>query len=230
MLTARGVERYGDRFSMCCRNEPVTRAHSVVQRYPDSFTRTIPIWCAVVNVIVREHLDAAGASCGSPDAASGADSPTTDGIPGLHLPSWVSEAERHEVSALIPVLASRVPPRVKAAIVQAAQLHSHTWRPLRPVWLCPQSFPTAPALGIGASIIDTDARDARDATSGEGRDNDVAWDEVPPLFDSSDPCVKRLAGCSCPPASLLTPPTCSAQVHTCSSAVCLSACFVETAT
>jgi tRNA A64-2'-O-ribosylphosphate transferase len=68
------------------------------KRQPDSFSRTLPIWCAVWNralARVKQRLAATGASAtGSSDALStGVAASSTEWNTELHLPLWVRSVE-----------------------------------------------------------------------------------------------------------------------------------------
>ena len=99
------------------------RDHSVMivdstrsgKRFPDALTKTVAIWCCVINCSVH---------------GAGGDGNT------LWLPDWISASEASQIERLVD--------RWVAALLRPAlapvltKLRSHLKKPLRPFWCCPE--------------------------------------------------------------------------------------------
>ncbi|KAJ5043173.1 uncharacterized protein L3040_004554 [Drepanopeziza brunnea f. sp. 'multigermtubi'] len=91
------------------------------KRMPDALSKTIPIWCAVLNRVLfpnerqRHHL--------------------------YTPPQVVSESEHAQVTALLPSFAEAL----RALKIPLDELRSHVSKPLRPVWITPDSDLTSTA-------------------------------------------------------------------------------------
>ncbi len=77
------------------------------KRWPDSFSRTVPVWCMVLNRIAR------------------LEPPCT----GPLLPSWLLPCDAQEVQELVPMLADALPEEARRAV------RSVLCAPLVPVWV-----------------------------------------------------------------------------------------------
>ena len=102
------------------------------KRFPDSFSRTVPIWCAVLNGI------AFGTVC-------------------LHLPPWIPQIERRR---LLEVVRKWIDTVQETAPDVAEIIRSYVALPLHPVWLspCVASFqnPRNASLRVNQAIDATD--------------------------------------------------------------------------
>ncbi|KAL4421701.1 hypothetical protein ABPG77_010645 [Micractinium sp. CCAP 211/92] len=71
------------------------------KRFPDAMSKTIPMWCAVLNRAVHRLRQQAAAPAAAPHAAAAV---AAGAVPGaapwdckLHLPPWVSDVERNSI-------------------------------------------------------------------------------------------------------------------------------------
>eukprot|EP01006_Ploeotia_vitrea_P014419 TRINITY_DN38954_c0_g1_i1.p1 TRINITY_DN38954_c0_g1~~TRINITY_DN38954_c0_g1_i1.p1 ORF type:complete len:505 (+),score=15.23 TRINITY_DN38954_c0_g1_i1:21-1535(+) len=85
------------------------------KKFPDSFTRTIPIWCAIMNTCVLQ--------------ASGSEAAPTTSL--LHMPPWVSDSEVAQVQAKLPQFVRTA----RDHGVDWSPLVAHADKPLRCVWV-----------------------------------------------------------------------------------------------
>jgi hypothetical protein len=128
------------------------------KRFPDSFSRTIPIWCCIVNravAAVRRRQAAISDDSGgdAADAGGGCDDSTLAGDgdgrhsavdacawdAALHLPSWVSPSEASQIEAKLDAWVHLLVDSGVDLNGVAATLR----RPLRPLWLSQASATTA---------------------------------------------------------------------------------------
>jgi tRNA A64-2'-O-ribosylphosphate transferase len=102
------------------------------KRFPDALTKTVPIWCAVLNTVVFGNK-------GGEDGC---------GAGPVRLPGWLPASERDQISALVPRFAAGLPEDVRASIRSA--LAGMLTGPLVPVWVCQ---PAASDGGARASTV-----------------------------------------------------------------------------
>jgi tRNA A64-2'-O-ribosylphosphate transferase len=95
------------------------------KRFPDSFVKTIPIWCAVLNRAVA-RLRSASASASASAAAAASEWDTE-----LHVPVWVSGSEAHQISARLDGWVQEV----LHSGIDLSALCAALRKPLRPLWL-----------------------------------------------------------------------------------------------
>ncbi|PRP80434.1 hypothetical protein PROFUN_11889 [Planoprotostelium fungivorum] len=82
--------------------------------FPDSFSRTIPIWACVINrLIATERKD-----------------PLYDTT--LHLPPWITQAEQSRVNSLIDHFVQTI----RNSGVDLSSVSKVLHKPLRPLWIC----------------------------------------------------------------------------------------------
>ena len=120
------------------------------KRFPDALSKTVPIWCCVINrALVRppcalasdvplEHgLPAAAGAVGCPTRfAGGWDT-------ALHLPPWVPPSEAAQIEAHIGGWVDALCSPALAPVL--SRLRAALDRPLRPGWLCPPADDDAAA-------------------------------------------------------------------------------------
>eukprot|EP00743_Colponemidia_sp_Colp-15_P013112 GILK01015120.1.p1 GENE.GILK01015120.1~~GILK01015120.1.p1 ORF type:complete len:486 (+),score=58.00 GILK01015120.1:252-1709(+) len=94
------------------------------KRFPDSFSRTIPIWCCVVNNLINRHKIKLGRTEEVLDCT-------------LHLPSWVSAVEASQINERIDSWVNQL--EEDAASCLFDELAQTVRKPLRPLWVCPES-------------------------------------------------------------------------------------------
>ena len=106
--------------------------------FPDALSKTVPIWCAVVNTAVA--LYRADAGMGDGDA------------PGLELPAWVPEAEVSQIEARIDVWAMQL---LDAGVDEFGTLAKEMTAPLACVWAHPShtTLPEVCQLRQGRAVI-----------------------------------------------------------------------------
>ncbi|EOD31064.1 hypothetical protein EMIHUDRAFT_449651 [Emiliania huxleyi CCMP1516] len=114
------------------------------KRFPDSLSKTVPIWCCVVN-----------RACAELSADRRADWDTD-----LHLPPWVPPSEASQIEARIGgwVAALRRPAMAAVLAGFARALDA----PLRPGWLCP---PPPPDGGCAVAAAATEGAVAAERSS-----------------------------------------------------------------
>ncbi|CAM9863616.1 unnamed protein product, partial [Discosporangium mesarthrocarpum] len=91
------------------------------KRFPDSFTSTIPIWCAVLNRLVAEDRAREG----------------QDWDVDLHTPRWLSPSEAAQIKEKLD---GWVEGLGGARASLQGRLARVLRKPLRPVWLCPDGL------------------------------------------------------------------------------------------
>ena len=93
--------------------------------FPDSLTKTIPIWCAVVNhIILGEPFETA------------------------HFPAWLPSSEIEEIRKLLPIWTKSLPPVIVIALRSA--LGGKLTKRLRPHWVCNAISEDAPCTSLDA--------------------------------------------------------------------------------
>ena len=113
------------------------------KRWPDSFSRTVPIWCYVVNRAVQRHrqrsqqqTQAANNDRDVTEAkteATEAEAEDEMDWDELCLPDWVSDSEKQQVEQLIPEFINTF--THAAGTAQLAHLAYILTRPLRPMYI-----------------------------------------------------------------------------------------------
>ena len=103
------------------------------KRFPDALTKTVPIWCCVVNrALAAERAERAAAADELSPAAWDA---------RLHLPPWVPPSERSQIEARLDGWVAALRKPALAPVV--SRLDAALDRPLVPSWLCPDAAETA---------------------------------------------------------------------------------------
>jgi len=134
------------------------------KEFPDSFTRTLPIWCAVINrALAREGWD-----------------------DELYMPLWTDTTEHDNIRARLPAF-------VKALRESGAALEDYArglCKPLRCMWISPlsiwggeddtdlptrlRSLPFTPVVCVSASVPIRPGENAGDYVQGPG-DDEETW-------------------------------------------------------
>lgn len=164
------------------------------KRFPDSMSKTVPVWACVVNRAVARLAAEGGAAA----AAAAADAWDTD----LHLPPFVPASERAQIEALLPSWVDALLALPGAGGLEGLRLE----KPLRPLWFSrgsrlPEAHggyadaPFYPVACLSVSRPEDEARGARAGwcyVQGAG-DDEEAWARGlrPALFWAN---VGRLAG------------------------------------
>ncbi len=106
--------------------------------FPDALSKTVPIWCAVLNTAVA--LYRADAGVGEVDA------------PGLELPAWVPEAEVSQIEGRVDFWAMQL---LEAGIDEFETLALEMTAPLACVWAHPShaTLPDVCQLRQGRAVI-----------------------------------------------------------------------------
>ena len=121
------------------------------KRFPDALSKTVPIWCCVVNRALAERASESATSTTNrvdgEDAAAQADLSTWDCR--LWLPEWVPATEASQIERLINGWVAALRRPALAPVLE--QLRRELRRPLRPTWCCPadQSYDGAPEWHVG---------------------------------------------------------------------------------
>ena len=118
------------------------------KKFPDSFSKTLPIWCCVLNRAIAAHraqltLTSSAPSCPSPPL------PENQWDTRLHLPAWVSPSEQSQIEAKL----HGTPPQsigwvegFLASGTDISALSAALLKPLRPVGIGPRD-PSDPTQG-----------------------------------------------------------------------------------
>ncbi|CAM9749965.1 unnamed protein product, partial [Sphacelaria rigidula] len=95
------------------------------KRFPDSFTSTVPIWCCVLNRLVASEI-----------CTGRGEERSEVWDTALHTPRWLSASETSQIEARLDgwlkgLGAAREPLRIR--------VRSFLKKPLRPVWISPET-------------------------------------------------------------------------------------------
>lgn len=109
------------------------------KRWPDSFTKTIPIWCCLINILASFVNCTCGPQQQSQQSAN--PPPICENCIHLHLHPSVPPSENSQILARLPYWLAdwrrsslRLPP-----IINQLHLDNKPLKPLRPLWLTPDS-------------------------------------------------------------------------------------------
>ncbi|UPR02296.1 initiator tRNA phosphoribosyl transferase [Chloropicon primus] len=102
---------------------------SSVKRTPDSFSRTVPIWCCVVNRALGLVMKA--------EEAEEEEERPPQWDDALHLPSWVSDMEASEIEKRLEGWSQKLASTQRSLLLE---LSGKLRRPLRALWLSEESF------------------------------------------------------------------------------------------
>ncbi|CAK9326670.1 unnamed protein product [Citrullus colocynthis] len=112
------------------------------KRFPDSMSKTIPIWTCVLNRSISKHLNKIHGSSlelGEPSTsdvlAENGREPTIDWDCSLHLPLWVSETEKAAIEERLEEWTKQL----DDCGADVATLASILRKPLRPLWISQRS-------------------------------------------------------------------------------------------
>ena len=99
------------------------------KRFPDSFTATIPIWCAIVNYVVLHPSEQAREEVAKHMEAL------------LCTPEWVDKATRERIVTKCVSMTLDLPSSAVALIATTISqaCKGQPFRALRPVWVCPDA-------------------------------------------------------------------------------------------
>ncbi|KAJ4782134.1 Initiator tRNA phosphoribosyl transferase family protein [Rhynchospora pubera] len=95
------------------------------KRFPDSMSKTIPIWCCVLNWSIYNHLQR---TCGVQEEGH---SINFDWDTSLHLPSWIPQTEKAAIESLLPKWINEF----ESCGVDISSLAHALKKPLRPLWI-----------------------------------------------------------------------------------------------
>ncbi|KAJ3184084.1 hypothetical protein HDU85_001935 [Gaertneriomyces sp. JEL0708] len=169
------------------------------KRMPDALSKTIPIWCCVIN-------NAVAALRAEQARDSEADSIAWDAT--FHsLPTLVSRNEHEQIVEKIPTFVEKL----LGSRVNLASLTSIMEKPLRPIWMTPATtlrnafewgdrmdLPFYPVILLNASEVVPDGLDRRAGFTyvqgsaddhelwGEGLDHSLFWEHKAELLESED--------------------------------------------
>ncbi|KAJ1922001.1 tRNA A64-2'-O-ribosylphosphate transferase [Mycoemilia scoparia] len=102
---------------------------------PDSFTKTIPIWCATWNYAIKEYISKSASEDDKDHPAF-----SSDWDCELHTPPHlVSQSEHSQIEKLIPEFANRL----LASGLDIKAIISSTRIPLRPIWVTRNQSPAS---------------------------------------------------------------------------------------
>ncbi|CAF1870191.1 unnamed protein product [Brassica oleracea] len=110
------------------------------KRFPDSMSKTIPMWCCVLNRSIHNHLKRL---CNTNDQLNDAGFTSVDHDDSsirqlldkwdcsLHMPLWVSKTEKASIEAKLDEWTKQL----EESGADIASLASCLWKPLRPLWV-----------------------------------------------------------------------------------------------
>ncbi|KAL5572554.1 hypothetical protein UlMin_022151 [Ulmus minor] len=109
------------------------------KRFPDSMSKTIPIWTCVLNRSIRNHLSKMndigvlkeGEECTSDEHSESTRHVSTDWDCSLHLPLWVSKTEKAKIEDRLAEWTKEL----DASGADIASLALCLKKPLRPLWI-----------------------------------------------------------------------------------------------
>ncbi|KAI0471605.1 initiator tRNA phosphoribosyl transferase [Xylariaceae sp. FL0804] len=134
---------------------------------PDALSKTVPIWCCVLNRLLfpeRRRRRSDGDGDGEEEEDEEEEENDDDDCHALRTPPHaVSPSEHAQIEARIPAHVAAL----AALGLDVAELRSHLRRPLRPVWVTPESFPLA-ALPIAEAEAEAEAGSEGEAAAAEG--------------------------------------------------------------
>ena len=100
------------------------------KRFPDALTKTVPIWCCVINRVLRN------ADGGKPDSGAKHSDPRPSWDGALWLPEWISPSEASQIESLVNKWVAALLRPTLAPVLELLRRYLH--RPLRPIWCCPE--------------------------------------------------------------------------------------------
>ena len=127
-----------DRAVACAGGVMIVDSTRSGKRFPDALSKTIPIWCCVVNRALAQER-----------GMDGMDGPRGEWDTKLRLPPWVPPSEAAQIEAKLGggVASLRRP----ALAPVLAKLMEAVRSPLRPGWLCPGGDGTSSDYNVGGS-------------------------------------------------------------------------------
>ena len=114
----------------------VDATRSTTKRFPDSFSKTVPIWAETLNRAVRDarrraRADASDAFQNETNAAENSAWDASSSAAGAAFPPWVGEQERERIRELFPLFSERL----EAVSPDLSKLVKTLKAPLRCVWV-----------------------------------------------------------------------------------------------
>ncbi|TVU07857.1 hypothetical protein EJB05_41229, partial [Eragrostis curvula] len=171
------------------------------KRFPDSMSKTIPIWCCVLNRAIERHrLRAINKERGVNNEVSAAvlngdaekTSCSSNWDSSLHLPVWVLDTEKYAVGERIDEWTDQF--ESCGADIQSLVLGLR--KPLRPLWISPrtriwlnevpehESWDFTPIILISAS--------ASDSVSTQRLSSEFSWHYIPGAGDDEESWARGL--------------------------------------
>ncbi|KAK7398988.1 hypothetical protein VNO78_10163 [Psophocarpus tetragonolobus] len=147
------------------------------KRFPDSMSKTIPIWACVLNRAVRDLIDISPWDC------------------SLHLPLWVSQTERASIETRLDEWTLLL----KQSGADIASLAASLRKPLRPLWISHrtviwlnhvphhESWDFTPVILLSASASSSDCAPHHTTTS------QFSWSYIPGAGDDEETWAKGLS-------------------------------------
>lgn len=102
------------------------------KRFPDSLTKTVPIWCCVINRALASCAAEEAAKSGGPVRAHSSNSPAWD---ELVLPPWLSPSEEAQIEEQIDKWVTALRRPALSPVLE--RLRRELRAPLLPRWCCP---------------------------------------------------------------------------------------------
>ena len=114
----------------------VDATRSTTKRFPDSFSKTVPIWAETLNRAVRDarrraRADASAAFLNETNVEENSAWDASSSAAGAAFPPWVGEQERERIRELFPLFSKRL----EAVSPDLSKLVKTLKAPLRCVWV-----------------------------------------------------------------------------------------------
>ncbi|XP_017440754.1 uncharacterized protein C3F10.06c isoform X2 [Vigna angularis] len=152
------------------------------KRFPDSMSKTIPIWTCVFNRAIRDFRD-----------SNGCDESVREWDCSLHLPLWVSQTERASIEKRLEEWTLLL----KASGADIASLAACLRKPLRPLWISQktviwlnevphhESWDFTPIILVSAS--------SSVGVSQHGTTSEFSWNYIPGAGDDEESWARGLS-------------------------------------
>jgi tRNA A64-2'-O-ribosylphosphate transferase len=114
--------------------------------FPDALSKTIPIWCAVLNGFMAKHF-VGGDACGAMSSAG----------TSVHLPPFLSPSEEAQINSNIPrwiASLDAIKDNLMSHITSVSSSLKVVYKPLRPVFVCPSYDIDAVVLEVQSLVAE----------------------------------------------------------------------------
>uniref|UniRef100_A0A0D9WR65 Rit1 N-terminal domain-containing protein n=1 Tax=Leersia perrieri TaxID=77586 RepID=A0A0D9WR65_9ORYZ len=163
------------------------------KRFPDSMSKTIPIWCCVLNrAIERYRLQTINRSAAVPNRDSERISCSSNWDNSVHLPVWVLDTERNAIEGRIEEWTAQF----ESCGADIRSLSLSLQKPLRPLWISQrtriwlnevpelESWDFTPIILVSAS--------ASGAVTTQRMSSEFSWHYIPGAGDDEESWARGL--------------------------------------